>query len=312
MNVSIIICTRNRAEHLRGTLNSLNCVQVPSGLSAELIVVDNSSTDHTKAMVEGFTLQNMPLRLIQEHRPNKCWALNTGMAQAQGEIFLFTDDDLRLPSDWLQGMCRPIQAGQAEAVAGRVTLAPHLLRPWMEQVHRYWLAETGPPGPHQQVEMVGANMAFARGVLEKVPNFDTNLGPGAIGFSDDTLFSKQLWAAGCKIFYADQVGVEHHFEADRLARTSFLGAARKHGEAKAYIAHHWEHTTVAAPAAQMARKWLQVALWRRRHPRESGEVEGLATGEMYNLEAYHYYRHYLIERQKPRLYDKHGLRKRSI
>lgn len=311
MNVSIIICTCNRAEYLRETLESLRGLEIPAGITPELIVVDNASTDATSAMASSFPLENMPLHVIQEPRPGQCHARNTGLAAAAGEILLFTDDDLRLPANWLAGMCEPIRTGQADAVAGGVSLAPHLLKPWMEPVHRYWLAETGPPQPSLRVELVGANMAFARHVLEKVPGFDTNLGPGALGFSDDTLFSKQLWAAGFTIHHAHQVRVEHHLAPERLTRASFLSAARKHGECKAYLAYHWEHQAVPVPAVQRVRKWLQVAWWRRRHSREAAQPEGLPTGEMYNLEAYHFYRHYLIECRKPRLYPKHGLSRRA-
>ena len=312
MNVSIIICTCNRAAHLRETLCSLSCVNVPAGMICETVVVDNASSDNTWEVASSFPLRNMPLRVIHELRRGQSQARNTGLEAASGEIILFTDDDLRFPAEWLEAMCRPIQSGEAEAVAGLVSLAPHLVRPWMEPVHRYWLAETDRATAGSLTCMIGANMAFSRKVLEKVPGFDTNLGPGALGFSDDTLFSKQLWVAGFKIVYANEGQVVHHFQPDRLTRTSLLEAARKRGETKAYVLYHWEHRAIIAPAAQMARKRLQVSLWRRHHPHESAAAEGLPTGEMYNLEAYHCYRHYLIERRKPRLYDKHGLRKRSI
>lgn len=314
MKASIIICTRNRAAHLRETLLSLTSVHVPPGMLGELLVIDNGSTDGTSEMVSAFPMANMSMRVLSEPRPGQCYARNTGLGAAEGDIILFTDDDLRLPTDWLESMCRPLQSGEADGVGGAVALAPHLQRPWMEQVHRYWLAETGPAdlaatALEERQTMVGANMAFTRRVLDQVPEFDTNLGPGALGFADDTLFSRQVWAAGRKIVYSEKAKVEHHFQPDRLSRTSFLDTARKHGQTKAYLAHHWEHRTIAAPAAQMARKWLQVALWRRHHPQTCAELEGLPTGELYNLVAYYFYRSYLIERRKPRFYEKHGLKK---
>ena len=287
-------------------------MNVPPDITIELIVVDNASTDDTSQMAASFPMKNMPLRLIQEPRKGKGHAYNTGMASARGEIFLFTDDDVRLPPDWLEAICRPFHSGGTVAVAGTVVLAPHLERKWMEPVHRYWLAETEPAAPGKHYNMVGANMAFLRSVLARVPGFDPALGAGALGFSEDTLFSRQLWAAGLNIVLEESAPVEHHFQPERLMRASLLDAARKRGETKAYVVHHWEHRKILAPAARMMQKRLQVALWYRRHPGLAAEPEGLPTGLMYNLEAYHFYRHYLVERRKPRSYEKHGLTKKEL
>ena len=311
LRISIIICTRDRVAHLRETLRSLSGVDVPPDVTSELIVVDNASTDDTPQMVAAFPMENIPVRLVREPRPGQSRARNTGLAASEGDIILFTDDDIRFPVDWLEVMCRPLRTGVAEAVAGSVVLAPHLVRPWMEPVHRYWLAATGPDAPGRKHILVGANMAFLRTVLARVPGFDPALGPGALGFADDTLFSRQLWAAGFNTVLEETAAVEHHFQPERLTRTSLLDAARKRGETMAYVAHHWEHRTIGFPAVRMAHKRLQVALWRQRHPRELAEAEGLMSGELYNLEAYHFYRHLLNERKKPRVYSKQGLVKTS-
>ena len=311
MNASIIICTRNRSAHLCETLRSLSGVSVPPGVTSELIVVDNASTDDTWEVASSFPLGNMPVRPVRERMAGQSRARNTGLAASTGDIILFTDDDLRFPGDWLEVMCRPLLAGTAQAVAGSVVLAPHLERPWMEPIHRYWLAATEADAPGKRHNMVGANMAFLRTVLARVPGFDPDLGPGALGFADDTLFSRQLWAAGFHIVPEGTAAVQHHFQPERLTRASLLDAARKRGETKAYVAHHWEHREVSAPAARMLHKRLQVALWHRRHPRQAAEPEGLPTGVLYDLEAYHFYRHYLVEHRKPRFYEKHGLSKKG-
>jgi glycosyltransferase involved in cell wall biosynthesis len=50
--VSIIICTRNRADSLRETLASIGRCDVPADLPAELLVIDNGSTDHAREVAE--------------------------------------------------------------------------------------------------------------------------------------------------------------------------------------------------------------------------------------------------------------------
>ena len=51
MDVSIIIVTRNRAEDLRQTLDAMRCLRVPDGCEAEMLVVDNGSSDDTAGVV---------------------------------------------------------------------------------------------------------------------------------------------------------------------------------------------------------------------------------------------------------------------
>jgi hypothetical protein len=84
-------------------------------------------------------------------------------------------------------------------------------------------------------------MAFSRRVLAKVPEFDVELGPGALGFADESLFSEQLAAAGYGIVPQPKVAVEHHFDEARLEPKSFRQMARKLGRSHAYVAYHWRH-----------------------------------------------------------------------
>ena len=244
--VSIIICTRNRAESLRETLASIGRCEVLADLPAELLVVDNGSTDHTKQVVEQANLPNMPVRHIDEPTPGQCHARNRGLADATGEIILFTDDDVRVPRKWIEGMCRLIVKGEADATTGEIAVAPHLLRPWMTESHRRHLLEI-PDLSEQHAKrpfLIGANMAFRRHVLRHVHRFDTELGPGGRGFMDDTLFYLQLLAAGYRLRFAAGVPVEHHFDSVRLTRTAQLLSARAHGRSTAYVMHHWSHEEV--------------------------------------------------------------------
>ena len=110
MVVSVIIPTFNRVDHLHQALTSLEGVKVPSGATCETIVVDNSSTDETRRMVEGF-VANQPhrFRYVAEPRQGRSFALNTGMKEASGDILAFTDDDCIVPKNWLSAMGLPFQ-----------------------------------------------------------------------------------------------------------------------------------------------------------------------------------------------------------
>jgi hypothetical protein len=206
-------------------------------------------------------------------------------------------------------MCEPILSGQADAVAGGVRLASHLERDWMQPAHRTWLADTGyldPTAPH---EMVGGNMAFGRHVLDRVPRFDPELGLGALGQGEDSLFSWQLVRAGYRIASALDVAVEHRFDPRRLLRASFLASAERRGRTIAYQRYHWEHTDLPDWARRLRRWRLRFLLHRLAAPQRPRE--GMPLWEMHAREQIALLRHWPTEAARPRNYERFGLVKRD-
>ena len=277
--------------------------------------MDNGSTDNTAEVVRTLKIANMPVILIDEPRPGLSVARNRALAAAHGHILLFTDDDVRLPTDWIQGMCAPILSGTADAVAGKVVLAPHLHQRWMQPLHRIVLASTEYMKADAPGVLFGASMAFSRDVLTRVPAFDPELGAGALGAGEETLFSWQLLEAGYKITTAFDVPVEHHPEPGRLSRASYLRAARTRAQCHTYIRYHWMH----APAAQWQHRLipsvlltllvqtLRLWVWRGLHWRACCKAEGIEEQEFKLVERLQRIRHYLQERHRPRHYEPYGL-----
>ena len=110
----------------------------------------------------------------------------------------------------------------------------------MTPMHRAWLAASVRLDAQNPSQMIGANMAFARGILARVPAFDPELGPGGTGYGDDVLFSLQLKEAGFRLRSAFDVAVVHHFQPKRLERAQWLSAVRGHADTQAYLRHHWQ------------------------------------------------------------------------
>jgi hypothetical protein len=226
-------------------------------------------------------------------------------------MVLFIDDDVRPSPGWLAGICEPMTQNGPCAVAGGVKLAPGLLRPWMTHMHRCWLASSEWLDAESPQSMVGANMGFRREVLRRVPGFDPELGPGALGFGDETLFASQLLEAGFPIVGRLEVCVEHHFDPLRLKRESWLQAAVKRGNAMAYRGHHWEHW--GCKLGWLRLLWIsgQLAAWRRRSPAASADEEGCGEQELNLVLRQALYRAHLREGKRPRNYSRRGLVKLS-
>ncbi len=308
VSISIILCTRNRSVGLQQTLDSLAQVTVPGDRKAEVIVVDNASTDDTAAVVRGARIRNMEVRPLYEARRGKSHALNGALAQARGELILFTDDDVLVAPDWMEQTVTALADAETKVVTGRIDVAPGLLRGWQNSKHRWWLASSEDARLHEgSRELIGANMGIDREVLDRVSGFDPELGPGALGLAEDTLFGWQLVEAGFKITYASQATVVHCPDPSRLRRASWLDAARKHGRSEAYLIHHWTQEDLENPGRLWFWSWLTLQVMKVLHRRPPLDGEGCPWWEISRVWQMELCRQYYRERRRPRKYPRRGL-----
>lgn len=100
VRVSVVICTWNRCELLRETLESLRGLAIPPDQRWELLVVDNGSTDATDAVL-GEYRELLPLRALSVAELGLSRARNAAVRAATGDLVLFTDDDVRVDPQWM-------------------------------------------------------------------------------------------------------------------------------------------------------------------------------------------------------------------
>jgi len=302
VSASIILCTAGRPADLAQTLAALRRLPSRPELPAELVVVDNSGGDSAREVVAAAGLRDLAARVVLEPRRGLSRARNRGVAEARGRALLFIDDDVRPEGEWLALMTRPILSGSAHGVAGAVRLAPHLVRPWMTDRHRAWLASTERLDFTNVRNLIGANMAVAREAFDRVTGFDPDLGAGALGFGEESLFARQMLDAGFRLAGAPDAVVEHHFDPSRLSRASWLESARRRGEKEAYLAHHWDGRDDDAVALG---RWVAAArllYGRARRPSDVRREEGCAEWEMLLVRELHFWRALGALRGTPRKY----------
>jgi len=245
MDISIIICTTNRANDLRDTLASLARVNRPGRV--ELLVVDNGSVDETKAVVEE-AAKSYPfsLRYLYEAEPGKYAALNAGIRASAGRIIAATDDDARFEADWLERAVDGLSRYGCEFVGGRV-------RPLWGGAKPEWLAEHN--GLHTKVialldhgERVrefgrgiswplGVNVAYRRDVFERVGLFDNRLGrkAGTLRNQAQREWHLRARAVGARGFYIPDMLVHHLVVAERLEKQYFRRWLYWHGISRAML-----------------------------------------------------------------------------
>lgn len=100
--ISIVVPTIvERTEELRRCIASIEQLDYPN---FELLLVDNRRVvpvpDPLPALVHGRTW----LRVIRESRPGISAARNEGVSNADGDVVAFTDDDVRVDSQWLRAL----------------------------------------------------------------------------------------------------------------------------------------------------------------------------------------------------------------
>lgn len=238
MFISVLISTRNRAESLRLTLDSLF---VPTNLQSpewEAVVVDNDSVDHTAQVCRDFRERFVGhFRFVVEKKHGKSNALNSAIAAARGDILAFTDDDVRCAPDYLESIRTVFGQHMADAVQGRVLLECEGGHP--EWLDRYLGLTVGWRDDGEEVAdlngtLCGTNMVLRADVFRKINGFLPQLGPGVIGLGEETELNLRMRKAGCRLLYAPQILIWHRLPRKRLTRAFIRQRFFQQGRAHAY------------------------------------------------------------------------------
>ena len=139
VDVTVVICTRNRAAQLNNVLESVANLQVPKGLRWELVVVDNGSSDNTAEVVASFR-DRLPARTVREEAAGLSHARNRGVAEATGRHICWTDDDVLLDPQWLAAYAAAFSQHPEAAVFGG-EIMPVLQSPtpkWFAKLADQW------------------------------------------------------------------------------------------------------------------------------------------------------------------------------
>ncbi len=221
---SLIIPVHNRASLTRQCLDAL-LGNPPVGLSWEIIVVDDASTDLTPEILAGYGDRIAAVRL--EENAGFAAACNRGAAVASGAYFLFLNNDT-LPKDgWLDSLVRHADRHPEGAVFGAKLLFPNGTVQHAGAVicqdrfprHIY----SGFPADHPAVNrsrrfqvVTGACMLVRREPFLEVRGFDT----GFVNGYEDSDLCLRLGERGYEVHYCHEAVLYHLESASREGRTA--------------------------------------------------------------------------------------------
>lgn len=137
--LSIIVPAYNEEARIGATLRAILIYTDEKNLSAELIVVDDGSTDSTVAVAAKIFAEFPQIKTkileAQENR-GKGFAVRRGLIESGGDIALFSDADLSTPIAELEKLVAPIEAGAADVAFGSRALDRSLIgtrQPWQRE-----------------------------------------------------------------------------------------------------------------------------------------------------------------------------------
>ncbi|MBI2215420.1 MAG: glycosyltransferase [Acidobacteria bacterium] len=121
-SVSIVVPAYNEASRIATTVARISGYFAPSGLTWEIVVVDDGSTDGTAAIVETLAARDPSLRLlVSEANAGKGSATRRGVLEARGATIAFVDADFPYETQSLGDAVALVQSGVAEIAIGSRT-----------------------------------------------------------------------------------------------------------------------------------------------------------------------------------------------
>lgn len=236
MDISVAICTWNRADMLKDLLNSLKLALAYTRCNVEIIIVNNNSTDATDDVIKA-AMCTMPVRRVFEPNPGLSNARNTAVKSASGKFIIWTDDDVIVQPNWLHEYERAFESyPNASFFGGPIvpkfddTPPPWLISAWDKICHVYAIRDLGTKPlqiVHPKLLPFGANFAV-RMQEQKQFHYDPALGRQPSNMSlcgEETALLTSMLAVGHVGFWVPTASVEHRLPKARMSMRYLV----KHG-----------------------------------------------------------------------------------
>ena len=233
--LTVLMATRNGSRTLTSVLECFTHLQTPSS-GWKLVVVDNGSTDRTREIIQSFQTV-LPLTYIFEGNPGKNAALNTGLAHVDGDLVVFTDDDVFPRPDWLIQFRKTADSHQPYSMFGGAILPrwegpPAPWAAWVPLAPVFTLTDPRlREGPIDAGLIYGPNMAVRAKVFNAGTCFDPSIGPRGADYpmGSESELLERLKRQSHKAWHAQEAVVEHFIRDYQMDKSWILKRAIRFG-----------------------------------------------------------------------------------
>lgn len=244
MQVTVLICTHDRAALLARVLESLNAAQRPAA-GACLLVAANACRDGTHDLLRRYAADpagRLPLRWIEVPTPGKSNALNAALPLVSTPLVAFVDDDHRVDAGYLSGLCAAADRHpEADLFCGRIV-------PDWDGSEPAWVHDTGPyriyPLPVPRFDQGdegrelgaddraipgGGNLFLRTAWAARIGDFATDMGPRGhdLGGAEDLDWVLRGLRLGARLRYVPEVVQYHYVDTARLTLPYLMEKAYK-------------------------------------------------------------------------------------
>lgn len=246
-NISVIFATYKRGDILRLTLDSLMQLNT-QGFSHEIILVSNALDRQTDEIALRYINAGMPLIYLVEPTPGKNAALLAGLNVAQGDLLVFTDDDIIADREWLNALYQGAISYQSCALFGGRILPDYpanYLALGKDIDFNHWFLRSAyvianwdqGEGIIQAGHIWGPNMAVRRAVFDSGITFNPDIGPKGADYvmGSETEFLKRAEKKGFTGMYLPKALVYHQIRAEQLSLAWLKGRALRAGKGQAAL-----------------------------------------------------------------------------
>jgi GT2 family glycosyltransferase len=240
LNLTVVICTHNRADLLILAIDSIYSARVPQNCTVGILVVANACTDDTLRKVSDYQNQHntnsyFNINVAEEPKPGKSYALNHAIRIVKSDYLCFMDDDQRLDKSYF------IAVSKAIADFSEVTMLCGPLYPdwqgnepdWIRDTGKYRITSLPIPEFNLGIESLdiekmnqmppGGQVVIRRDVFDRVGLFAENLGPighNLVGSEDTDFFIRAIEKGEIFRYFPDIV--QYHYIDPARLKLSYL------------------------------------------------------------------------------------------
>jgi glycosyltransferase involved in cell wall biosynthesis len=247
LDLSVLICTYNRAKLLEQTLEGIASQTIPPATQWEVIVVDNNCTDDTADVVAAYCRDSRipALRLVRESRQGIAHARRRAFIESRGNLLVCADDDCILAPHWIEHALQFLnERPHAGYVGGRNVLVWE--RPpefpadlYAESLARQDLGDQVIRMPSGRACLVGAGFAARREAILASRWLEDGVLIGRcgerLGAGEDAEIFFRIRNAGWECWYSPRLVLSHLIPQSRTTLNYLRRLNRGFGEAEPFL-----------------------------------------------------------------------------